>query len=163
MQNPCALSVTTVDFHFNTSDRLLHACRLVRKAFHSGKVSEEKPLLVFCTDAPRLRRFDDLLYEFSESDFIPHVDADHPLAEESPVLLCQTHYTPQPPRTPFVLINLDDEVPEFFSRFDRVFEIVGPDEDDKQKARLRYAFYKSRGYAIAQHDLSAANSHQPSP
>jgi DNA polymerase-3 subunit chi len=150
--------VTTIDFHFNTTDRLLHACRLVRKAFHSRKVSEEKPLLVYCSEEARLSRFDDLLYEFSEADFIPHVDADHPLAEESPVLLCKEDYTPQAPRTPFVLINLDDAVPDFFSRFDRVFEIVGPDEDDKQKARQRYAFYRDRGYAITRHDLSAAHS-----
>jgi DNA polymerase III subunit chi len=150
--------VTTIDFHFNTADRLLHACRLVRKAIHSGKVTEEKPLLVFCSEEARLGRFDDLLYEFSEADFIPHVDADHPLAEESPVLLCKEAYTPQAPRTPFVLINLDDEVPDFFSRFDRVFEIVGPDEEDKQRARLRYTFYRDRGYTITRHDLSAAHS-----
>jgi DNA polymerase-3 subunit chi len=147
--------VTTIDFHFNTADRLLHACRLVRKAFQSGKITEEKPLLVFCSIEDRLRQFDDLLYEFSEADFIPHVDADHPLAQESPVLLCKDHYTPPAPRTPYVLINLDDTVPDFFSRFDRVFEIVGLEDDDKQKARLRYAFYRDRGYAITRHDLAA--------
>lgn len=155
--------MTTIDFHFNTADRLLHACRLVRKAFHSGKVSEEKPLLVYCSIESRLRQFDDLLYEFSEADFIPHVDAEHPLAEESPVLLCRESYTPLAPRTPFVLINLDDEVPDFFSRFDRVFEVVGPDEDDKQRARLRYTFYRDRGYAITRHDLSAANLSAQTP
>ena len=48
---------------------------------------------------------------------------------------------------------LDDEVPEFFSSFDRVFEIVGPDDIDKQKARLRFAFYRDRGYPITRHDL----------
>jgi DNA polymerase-3 subunit chi len=155
--------VTTIDFHFNTADRLLHACRLVRKAFHSGKVSEEKPLLVYCSIESRLRQFDDLLYEFSEADFIPHVDAEHPLAGESPVLLCRESHTPLAPRTPFVLINLDDEVPDFFSRFDRVFEVVGPDEDDKQRARLRYTFYRDRGYAITRHDLSAANPTDHTP
>ena len=80
--------MTTVDFHFNTPDRLLHACRLIRKAVRSGQVSESKPLLVFCSQAERLAKFDDMLYEFSEEDFLPHVMADHPLADESPILLC---------------------------------------------------------------------------
>lgn len=151
--------MTSVDFHFNTPDRLLHACRLIRKAFRSGQVTEEKPLLVFCQDQDRMTRFDDLLYEFSEADFIPHVEADHPLAEESPVVLCRFDYTPSPPRVPFLLVNLDDTVPDFFSRFDRVFEIVGPEAQDKEKARLRYTFYRDRGYAITRHDLSTTSSH----
>jgi DNA polymerase-3 subunit chi len=145
--------VTSVDFHFNTPDRLTHACRLVRKALRAKAATEEKPLIVFCAEAARLSRFDDLLYEFSDEDFLPHVPADHPLAEESPVILCGAPWMPSAPRTPHLLVNLDDEVPEFFSSFDRVFEIVGPDDIDKQKARLRFAFYRDRGYPITRHDL----------
>jgi DNA polymerase III subunit chi len=146
--------VTTVDFHFNTPDRLLHACRLIRKAVRSGQVSETKPLLVFCGQPERLARFDDMLYEFSEEDFLPHVMADHPMANESPILLCPEPIVPGAARHAFLLVNLDDEVPDCFSSFDRVFEIVGPEDDDKTQARKRFSFYRDRGYAIQQFDLS---------
>jgi DNA polymerase-3 subunit chi len=146
--------VTTVDFHFNTPDRLLHTCRLIRKAVRSGQVSESKPLLVYCSQTERLARFDDMLYEFSEDDFLPHVMADHPLADESPIVLCPNAVTPASPRQAFLLVNLDDEVPDCFSSFDRVFEIVGPEDDDKASARKRFSFYRDRGYTIQQFDLS---------
>ena len=150
--------MTSVDFHFNTPDRLTHACRLVRKALRAKAASEEKPLVVFCLDAERLSAFDDLLYSFSDEDFLPHVTADHPLADESPVILCDFQWMPDAPRTPNLLVNLDDEVPEFFSSFDRVFEIVGPDDLDKQRARLRFAFYRDRGYPLTRHDLQQADA-----
>ena len=150
--------MTSVDFHFNTPDRLSHACRLVRKALRTAAISEEKPLLVFCGDPDRLALFDERLYEFSDEDFIPHVEFDHPLAEESPVLLCASQWTPEKPRAAFMLLNLDDEVPEFFSRFDRVFEVVGPEEDDKLKARKRFSFYRDRGYNINRYDLQNADA-----
>ena len=54
-----------------------------------------------------------------------------------------------------VLMNLDDERPANFSRFDRLLEIVSrDDEDDKARARVRFKFYRDRGYAITRHDLA---------
>jgi DNA polymerase-3 subunit chi len=50
------------------------------------------------------------------------------------------------------LINLDDEWPPFFSRFERLVEIVGTEEDNKVKARARYKFYKDRGYPLQTFD-----------
>jgi DNA polymerase-3 subunit chi len=145
--------VTSVDFHFNAPDRLSHACRLVRKAMRSRAASDDKPLVVFCADEAQLQAFDDLLYTFSDDDFLPHVHADHPLADEAPVILCSQLWTPPPPRVPHLLINLDAHVPDIFSQFDRVFEIVSLDEADRQAARVRYAFYRDRGYPLTRYDL----------
>ena len=71
--------------------------------------------------------------------------ADSPLAAETPVILARTgdelpHHD--------VLLNLGDEWPPFFASFERLLEIVAADEDDKVRARGRYAFYKKRGYDI---------------
>jgi DNA polymerase-3 subunit chi len=52
-----------------------------------------------------------------------------------------------------VLLNLGDEWPPFFSSFERLLEVVGAGEDDKGKARERYAFYKKRGYDIRVNDV----------
>jgi DNA polymerase-3 subunit chi len=55
-----------------------------------------------------------------------------------------------------LLINLDDEWPPFFSRFERLVEIVGTEEDNKVKARSRYKFYKDRGYPLQTFDRGAS-------
>ena len=40
-----------------------------------------------------------------------------------------------------VLINLHDTTPTFFSRFERLIEIVSLDSTDQDAARLRWRFY----------------------
>jgi DNA polymerase-3 subunit chi len=150
--------VTSVDFHFNTPDRLHHACRLVRKALRAQAATDDKPLVVYCSQADRLAQFDELLYSFSDDDFLPHVDADHPLVDEAPIILSSRPYSPDMPRQPNILVNLDDAVPDFFSQYQRVFEIVGPDELDKELARARFTLYRDRGYTITRHDLAAAKA-----
>ena len=53
-----------------------------------------------------------------------------------------------------VLLNLRHELPPFFSRFQRLVEIVSIDEEDRRQARDRFKFYRDRGYEIRSHDLS---------
>ena len=57
-----------------------------------------------------------------------------------------------------VLVNLCQASAPGFSRFERVIEIVGLDEDDRALARNRFRFYRERGYEIRTHDLSQAAS-----
>jgi DNA polymerase-3 subunit chi len=51
-------------------------------------------------------------------------------------------------------VNLHPESPPSFSRFERLIEIVGTDDDDRQQARGRFRFYRDRGYEIHHHDLA---------
>jgi DNA polymerase-3 subunit chi len=53
-----------------------------------------------------------------------------------------------------VLLNLGGAVPEGFSRFERLVEVVSAtDEADRSAARARWRHYASRGYVITRHDL----------
>jgi len=52
-----------------------------------------------------------------------------------------------------LLINLSDQVPLFFSRFERVAEIVGGNEAARKQARERFRFYRDRGYPLNSHEL----------
>ena len=54
-----------------------------------------------------------------------------------------------------MLINLHAHPPPFFSRFERLAEIVSRDDEDLAAGRERWKFYKARGYEIRSHDLSA--------
>ena len=53
-----------------------------------------------------------------------------------------------------VLLNLGAEVPAGFERFERVIEVVGLDDADRQLARSRWRHYADRGYAMSRHDLA---------
>jgi len=143
--------MTSIDFHFNTPNRLEYACRLSRKILNAGQAHPETPLVVFCANRARLDEFDDMLWGLWPEEFIPHAHIALPEAQESPIVLTDTD---APLISHTLLINLDDEPPSFFSRFVRLFEIVSNDDADKEKARARFGFYRDRGYAITTHDLS---------
>ena len=129
------------------SRRLAFACRLAAKAY-------DKPsrLVVYAADRQRLAAFDQQLWSFQPTRFVPHCFLESPLATETPILLASNgdalpHHD--------VLLNLDDGWPPCFATFERVLEIVGAAEDDKEKARARYRFYQQRGYDIQVHDVEA--------
>ncbi|HJV94531.1 MAG TPA: DNA polymerase III subunit chi, partial [Albitalea sp.] len=65
--------MTEVQFHFNVPDRLLYACRLLRKALRSGAggVAVSGPM-------GTLSRLDPLLWTFDPQEFIPHVHVRKP-------------------------------------------------------------------------------------
>jgi len=52
-----------------------------------------------------------------------------------------------------IIINLTSEIPDNFSAFKRVIEIVSQDEENINAARNKYRWYKDRGYSIATHKL----------
>ena len=52
-----------------------------------------------------------------------------------------------------VLLNLAPDAPPAFERFERLLELVTPEEEDRRAARARHRFYRERGYRIADHDL----------
>jgi len=53
-----------------------------------------------------------------------------------------------------VLINLHASPPPFFSRFERLIEIIGMDEAGMAAGRERWRFYAQRGYALRSHNLA---------
>jgi len=138
--------VTRIDFYRYAEDKLQYACRLAAKASRSNRV------VVYSSDPEALERFDRALWTFQATGFVPHVRAGSPLAAETPIVL-----SPSGDGLPHhdVLLNLAPEWPPFFSTFDRLLEIVGADEADKELARARYVFYQKRGYDIRVNDIEA--------
>ena len=59
----------------------------------------------------------------------------------------------EPDASSQVLINLAAEVPLFFSRFERVAELVDEDDGVRRSGRSRYTFYKERGYPLRTHEI----------
>jgi DNA polymerase-3 subunit chi len=143
--------VTEISFHFNMADKVAYACRLLRKAVGSGAQ------VAVVGEPQAMAQLDLALWTFSALDFIPHChhDSDSSLLHASPVILAGTALPSESTQTFPVLLNLGITVPQGFERFDRLIELVGVDNDDRQGARQRWKHYSSRGYAITRHDLAS--------
>lgn len=141
--------MTQVDFYIlksapsNGLEQL--TCKLVDKAYQRGH-----RIYVHTTNPQQSQQIDDLLWSFRADSFIPHCQLTNE-AEQTQVLI---GHDAEPPLECDVLINLANEVPLFFSRFPRVAELVGSDEEQKQQARKRFRFYRDRGYPLNTHDIS---------
>ena len=126
----------------------------MRKVIHDSKANSNEPIVVYCSEKSKLSSFGELLYSFSSTDFLPNVLVGDSLEHVSPIVLSANPWIPSSPRRPNLLLNLDDNICEVFSSFDRVVEVVGSDEDAKLPARKKFTFYKNRGYQIYNHNIS---------
>lgn len=140
--------MTQIDFYTQVDDKLQTACRLTAKARSHGL-----RVTLFCPDRDIAARLDRLLWSVPPTGFLPHCQPDDPLAKATPVLI---DHTGENPLHDEMLINLHSEWPACFSRFKRLAEIVSTDDQDRGSARIRYKFYRDRGYEIRTHDLSQA-------
>lgn len=136
--------MTRIDFHSNVPDKIAYSCRLVRKARAANC-----NIVLFAGDRNALNTLDQLLWTFSELEFLPHVVAGDPFAGSTPIILTDNDQAELPHHQ--VLINLSQTTPAHFARFERMFEIVSSDDADKLAGRERYRFYQQRGYPLTHH------------
>jgi DNA polymerase III subunit chi len=135
--------MTSIDFYTHVQDRLGVAAKLVAKA-----VAAHGCVRVLTPDAAVTAELDRLLWTVPATGFLPHCRMDSPLAAQTPAWIDHRLEHAGPAR---VLINLHPQPPPFFSRFERLAEIVG--EADAASGRERYRFYRERGYELRAHDL----------
>jgi DNA polymerase-3 subunit chi len=138
--------MTTIDFYTSVADPLRFAAKIVAKAYRShGSVR------VLTPDPDATNALDRLLWVEPQQSFLPHCRIASPIASETPILVDDALEHSGPAE---VLVNLHRDAPPFFSRFERLAEVVGADEASLAAARVRYRFYKERGYELRLHDWS---------
>ena len=137
--------MTVIDFYTHCEDRFEVASKLVAKAW-----AQHGSARVLTADPQATDRFDRFLWQWPQLGFVPHCRLDHALAGQTPVLVdhALTHDGPAA-----VLVNLHPSPPPFFSRFERLVEVIGADEDDAAAGRERWKFYKARGYEVRSHPM----------
>lgn len=144
--------MTRVEFFFNVEDKLQKVAELSARA-----VSKGRRLHVFTPDEAVSEQLGRRLWTQPPLSFLPHCRPQDALADMTPVII-DSAGTVLPHDD--ILINLQTSHPPFFSRFRRLIEIVGQEEADKAEARLRYRFYRDRGYDIRTFDANGANLQQ---
>jgi DNA polymerase III subunit chi len=141
--------MTRIDFHSNAASPLDYVCRLVKKAYFSGH-----KLVLTSDDANQIDLLDEALWN-QPQDFLPHCKLDDALASDTPIILAGSaqelpHYD--------VMINLGSQLPALFSRCERLIEVVAQDGPAVAAGRVRWAFYKDRGYALTHHDIGRSSA-----
>lgn len=141
--------MTRVDFYLTQAStrqqRLLTACRLAEKAAQLGH-----HVFIYSDTPEQAQQLDELLWTFSPGSFLPHTRSDAADAGSHPVVIGTQH---QEDSAHDVMINLADTIPDCFSRFERVAEVVSGIENERETARQRFKFYRDRGYALDTHEL----------
>ncbi|MBU1193105.1 MAG: DNA polymerase III subunit chi [Gammaproteobacteria bacterium] len=143
--------MTRVDFYVlpnaDPAQRSLLACRLAEKAYSQGL-----KVYIHTASENESQQLDELLWTFRQGSFLPH--AIHSANDDEPpaILLGHAH---EPSSHIDVLINLGAEIPPFFSRFERVAELVDQRPELLAQSRERFRFYRERGYDLNSHQLKA--------
>jgi DNA polymerase III subunit chi len=123
--------------------RLQVAARLADKAFQRGH-----RIFIHACDQAQAGALDDLLWSFRPASFLPH--GLHGQAYSDAIAI---GWGQEPDNHNDLLINLQLEIPPFFSRFQRVAEVVTQEPESLAALRASWKFYKERGYQLEKHDL----------
>jgi DNA polymerase-3 subunit chi len=125
------------------NQRLHVAARLADKAFARGH-----RIFINATNESQARELDELLWSFRPASFLPH--ALHGEEQSDRIAI---GWGQDPVDHNDLLINLQLDIPAFFSRFQRVAEVVTQDEASLSALRESWKFYKDRGYQLEKHNL----------
>lgn len=140
--------MTRIDFYLlpdgsdAASGSVMATCKLCDKATSVGH-----KVYVHTADAAVTENLDGALWSFRQGSFIAHERHNGQSYEDpQPMVLIGSV---EPPETHHgIMINLSTEVPTFFSRFERVLEIVDGEPSLRAKSRERFKFYRDRGYEL---------------
>ena len=138
-----------VEFHHGIGNKLAYACRLLRKAHRAGAK------VAVTGDLATLQALDRELWTFDDQEFLPHV-----LAAGSP-LPKRLHATPiwlspdaaSAPGERSILVNVGREMPAGMDRFQRLFDLVSSEPDDRQEGRQRWKAYAAQGWDVQPHEV----------
>lgn len=141
--------MTRIDFYIlpdmARDASLRFACRLGLKGFQAGQ-----PVHIHTADVTTATALDELMWDYPKHRFLPHqvVCPTSSDTDGAPVHIgCDEPFFKEG-----LLINLTDEVPAFFGRFDRVAEVVVG--EGRAAGRARYKHYRDRGYKLHHHELN---------
>jgi DNA polymerase-3 subunit chi len=142
--------VTEIFFYHGAHDRVQAASAWLRTAWE-----QRQAVLVYAPDDAICTQLDRLLWMQPPTGFLPHCLVDSALARETPIVIASDFNTlptlPQDER----LLNLADEVPPGFARFQTLVEIISNEDSVRIPARERFKFYRERGYEIQSKDLGS--------
>lgn len=144
--------MTKIAFYSNVESKQDLLANLVEKA-----LLKRRQVTILTEDVNSATPLSDALWQQQATSFLPHVMSNHAHTTKTPVIIvCKSNAAGLMDKViqDELLINLTTQEPPFFSRFTHLIEMVGNDEADKKSGRLRYKFYRDRGYEIGHIDCA---------
>ncbi|MEZ5567895.1 MAG: DNA polymerase III subunit chi [Halioglobus sp.] len=123
--------------------RLEVATRLTEKAFQQGH-----RVFIHAASQEQAALLDEKLWQLRPASFLPHA-----LAGEDSCEAISIGWGQEPGEHSGLLINLQYTVPPFFSRFERVAEVVTQDPEKPRCAAAILAVLSPARYQMDKHDL----------
>lgn len=118
-----------------------YTCRLIEKAYEL-----KNDVYIYFSSQETACYFDDLLWTFKDTNFLPHHIYHDETSLDAPILLGYPDL--KIPKEKTILINFNNDVPNFYKEFSRIIELV-PDEYEIQTlTRQKYRQYQSFGCQI---------------
>nr|WP_299243373.1 DNA polymerase III subunit chi [uncultured Halomonas sp.] len=141
--------MTQIDFYIlpdtTREARLDFACRLVETIYRKGY-----RLHVHVTDEQEAQLIDEKLWTFRPESYVPHAIVGSDL--DKPPVTIDWREAPEPGIE--AMLNLNPGIPEWFSRFERVAEIINQHQEVLRSKRECWQTYKHRGYPVKAHHLN---------
>ena len=138
--------MTKIDFHIlptkQAAERLTYVARLAQKA-----LKQNLQVLICADSAEATQAISNALWAAIPESFLAHrlIQEPHYSLQIGTTDECGEHHQ--------VLINLASSIPTYFSRFERVFEVVTQQPEILPVTRQHYRYYADHGYSISRHDL----------
>ena len=144
--------MTEVDFYVLPEDTLAardhFACRLAEKALHTGR-----HVVIRVNDQSHADSLSEYLWSFKPEAFVPHCIAssdDQEIKTAEKVIIDWQGHTDA---YHDVIINLQHAIPEEFSRFNKLSEIVVQERELLAVTRASFQYYRDRGYPLKSHKM----------
>jgi DNA polymerase-3 subunit chi len=137
--------LTNIKFFFNVESKIDLVFSLIPE-----RLNKKRNSLIYCSNDIQLNHLSDKLWGNSYDCFFPHEENNHhnlnriTLSNKSIEWMDDT------------IINISSQMVDGFNRYLNLFEIVSTDEEDKKLARLRFQYFKDRGYKIQSIDAKKA-------
>lgn len=107
-------------------------------------------VLIAVDHADEAKALDEFLWQSPEDSFLPHRQLGDPEQPDAAVEIAPVEHSGEHRD---VLINLSRRVPDYFSRFERLAEVVIQTPEVLQVTRTHFGFYKSLGYSVNHQQL----------
>ena len=137
--------MTNIKFFFNVESKINLVFSLLPE-----RLNKKRNSLIYCSNDIQLNHLSDKLWGDSSDSFFPHEENNHhnlnkiTLSNKSIEWMDDT------------IINISSLMIDGFNRYLNLFEIVSIDEEDKKLARIRFQYFKDRGYNIKSIDAKKA-------
>lgn len=143
--------MTRIDFYILADEsiaaRHAFACRLVQKTFKMGH-----SIYIHCDDEKQAHDLDRMLWTEETHSFIPHRIYSNEQQSKTENAIDIGWQSP-PEYHHDLMINLGQDCPDFFSRFERLAEVVVQEENILQATRNNYRKFSNKNYPLHRHDM----------